>query len=140
VPGVATVAGAASGPEGFSIWTTSMPVVPPSQAPLGAYAVTGAGPLTGARTPSELDGTQADRVVLVCVTLIREQLPLAKLASPEAESVTQTLNVLVAREAGTRKSMRSLVPRTCFTLFPVVVAYLVGSVEVVKQPTLERKT
>ena len=59
-----------------------MPVVLAPQLPLGTTAVTLAGPVTGARTPSELEGTQAERVALVCVTLIREQLALLNLASP----------------------------------------------------------
>jgi hypothetical protein len=58
-----------------------MPVVKPPHEALGTNAVTDAGPDTGALRPSELVGTHAARVELVCVTCILEQLVLVKAAA-----------------------------------------------------------
>jgi hypothetical protein len=65
-----------------SIGTTLTPVPPLDQYPFGTYAVTGAMPVVaeGTSMPMELPGLQDPTAVLECVTVILEQLLLAKVA------------------------------------------------------------
>ena len=100
-----------------------MPVDPELQDPFGTYATAlPLAPEPVASSPSELVGTQAAKVALVCVTLTFEHVVLLKFASPTARSLMLTKYVSDASDAGRLKLKRLTDPTIAVTLLAAAVA------------------